>query len=73
MHLGLDFAKKIRESKYTQSKDLPKAEFQIEVKKKMFSLPFQCSLSLEFDVCSIHGGWTPLDSQDAHVCYGEWH
>lgn len=34
MHLGLDFAKEIRESKCTKSKDLPKAEFQIEVKKK---------------------------------------
>lgn len=58
----------MRESKCTKSKDLPKAEFQIEI-KKMFSLTFQCILSLEFDVCSIGGGWTPLYNQDAQVLW----
>lgn len=37
MHLGLDFAKKIRESKCTKSKDLPKAEFQTEGEKNKCS------------------------------------
>lgn len=58
----------IRESKCTKFKDLPKAEFQIEI-KKMVSLTFQCILSLEFDVCSIGGGWTPLYNQDAQVLW----
>lgn len=72
MHLGLDFAKKIWESLSAQNpKIFLKQNFKLRLKKK-FSLTFQCILSLEFDECSIDGGWTPLYNQDAQVLYGGW-